>query len=74
MERNDRDSKAMSMLFVMLKYLHGGRSVMVSVTPVHKLTSEYQFTVVKEAAVLVGDWGSVVLSSITDKFMSIIET
>ena len=41
------------MLCVMLKCLHGGPSVMVSVTPVHKLTFEYQFNVVKEAAGIV---------------------
>ena len=53
MANNDPDSKVTSMLCVMLKCLHGGPSVMVSVTPVHKLTFEYQFNVVKEAAGIV---------------------
>ena len=66
MAKNDPDSKATSMLCVMLKCLHGGPSVMVSVTPVHKLTSEYQFNVVKEAAGLVETSGGIVLGSITD--------
>jgi hypothetical protein len=64
--KNDPDSKATSMLCVMLKCLHGGPSVMVSVTPVHKLTSKYQFDVVKEAAVLVEKSGGIVIGSITD--------
>jgi len=66
MAKNDPDSKATSMLRVMLKCLHGGPSVMVSVTPVHKLTSEFQFNIVKEAAVLVENSGGIVLGSITD--------
>ena len=66
MAKNDPDSKATSMLCVMLKCLHGGPSVMVSVTPVHKLTSKYQFDVVKEAAVLVEKSGGIVIGSITD--------
>ena len=43
MSKNDPDSKATSMLCVMLKWLHRGPSTMVSITPVHKLTSAYQF-------------------------------
>ena len=52
MAKNDPDSKASSMLCVMMKGLHGGPSVMVPVTPVHKLTALYQFSVVKEAAAI----------------------
>ena len=64
--KNDPDAKASSMLCVMLKCLHGGPSVMISVTPVHKLTANYQFQIVKEAAQLVESSGGVVLGSITD--------
>ena len=64
--KNDPDSKTTSMLWVMLKCLHGGPSVMISITPVHRLTSKYQFGVVKEAAVLVEKSGGVVIGSITD--------
>ena len=51
--KNDPDSRASSMLCVMLKCLHGGPSVMISITPVHKLTADYQFNVVKDAAATV---------------------
>ena len=64
--KNDPDSKATAMLCVMLKCLHGGPSVMVSVTPVHKLTAKYQFDVVKEAAALVEKSGGIIIGSITD--------
>lgn len=66
MAKNDPDSKATSMLCVMMKCLHGGPSVMVSVIPVHKLTALYQFTVVKEAAAIVEMSGGIVLGSMTD--------
>ena len=39
---------------------------MVSVTPFHKLTSDFQFNVVKAAAVKVEKAGGIVLGSITD--------
>lgn len=64
--KNDPDSKATSMLCVMMKCLHAGPSIMVSVTPVNKLTAEYQYEVVKEAAALVEQSGWTVLGSITD--------
>ena len=48
MSRNDPDTKATAMLGVMLKCLHGGPSVMISITPVHRLTSSYQFDIVKK--------------------------
>ena len=51
---NDPDSRATSMLCVMMKCLYRGPSVMVSVTPVHKLTSDFRFNVVKAAAVKLG--------------------
>ncbi|KAG1681797.1 hypothetical protein GQR58_011603 [Nymphon striatum] len=66
MAKNDENSKATSMLCVMMKCLHGGPSVMVSVTPVNKLTGVYQFNVVKEVAAAVEKAGGVVIGSITD--------
>ena len=66
MSKNDPNTKASAMLGVMLKCLHGGPSVMISITPVHGLTSAYQFDVVKENAVAVEKSGGVVLGSITD--------
>lgn len=66
MASNDPDSRATSMLCVMVKCLHRGPSVMVSVTPVHKLTASYQFSVVKTAAAKVERAGGIVLGSITD--------
>ena len=50
-----------------MKCLHGRPSLMVSVTPVHKLTSMYRFIVVKESAVVVKKHGGIVLGSVTDK-------
>jgi len=66
MAKNDPDSKATSMLCVMMKCLHRGPSVMISVTPVHKLTAAYQFDIVKEAAAVVEQSGGTVIGSITD--------
>ena len=57
MSKNEPDSKATSMLCVMLKCLHGGPSTMVSITPVHKLTSACQFKVVCDVAHLVEQAG-----------------
>ena len=42
---------------------------MVSVPPVHKLTSMYQFVVAKEAAVIVEKQGAIVLGSVTDNII-----
>ena len=39
---------------------------MVSVTPVHRLTADVQFAVVREAAICVEKAGGIVLGSITD--------
>ena len=66
MSKNDPNSKATSMLGVMMKCLHGGPSVMVSITPVHNPTGSYQFSVVKENAAIVENAGGVVVGSITD--------
>ena len=66
MAKNDPESKATFMLYVMMKCLHGRPSLMVSVTPVHKLTSMYRFIVVKESAVVVKKHGGIVLGSVTD--------
>ena len=66
MAKNDPDAKATSMLCVMMKCLYRGPSVMVSVTPVHKSTADFQFSVVKDAATVVEQSGGTVLGSITD--------
>lgn len=66
MAKNDENSKATSMLCVMMKCLHGGPSLMVSVTPVNRLTGMYQFNIVKEVAAAVEKAGGVVIGSITD--------
>lgn len=66
MAKNDENSKATSMLCVMMKALHRGPSVMISVTPVHRLTADYQYGVVMEAAARVEKAGGHVLGSITD--------
>jgi len=66
MAKNDPESKATSMLCIMMKCLHGGPSVMIYAIPVHKLTAAYQFIIVKEAAALVEKSGGIVLGSITD--------
>ncbi len=58
--------KASSMLGIMARCLHGGPSVMVSIVPVHKLSGEYQFSVVIEAASLIEKCGGNVVGSITD--------
>ncbi|KAF2354891.1 Transposase Tc1-like [Trinorchestia longiramus] len=44
MAENNRDCKATSMLCIM-KSLHKGPSLMISITPVHKLTAPYQLSV-----------------------------
>ena len=54
------------MLCVMSKCLHRNPSIMVSVTPVHKLTAASQFEVVKLVAMVVEQTGGIVLGSITD--------
>ena len=66
MAENKPDCKATSMLCVMMKSLHKGPSLMVSVTPVHKLTASYQFERVIEAAEAVENAGGRVIGSITD--------
>lgn len=63
---NNPDCRATHMLAVMAKLLHRGPSVMISITPVHKLTGAFQFEVVKEAAKVVESAGGRVLGSITD--------
>ena len=66
MAKNDENNKATSMLCVMMKSLHRGPSVMISVTPVYRLTADYQFEVVLDAARRVEEAGGHVLGSITD--------
>jgi len=63
---NKPDCRATSMLCVMMKSLYKGPSLMISVTPVHRLTADYQFHCVKEAAAAVERAGGRVIGSITD--------
>ena len=63
---NNPNEKATSILAVMAKCLHGGPSLMVSVTPVNKLTADFQFDVVVKAAAAVEKCGGIVIGSITD--------
>ncbi|KAF2356611.1 Zinc finger C2CH-type [Trinorchestia longiramus] len=66
MAKNNRDCKATSMRCVMMKSLHKGPSLMISMTPVHKLTATYQLERVKEAAAAVERVGGRIIGSITD--------
>ena len=66
MAKNNEDCRATSMLCIMMKALHKGPSVMISVTPVHRLDASYQFSVVREAAIQVEKAGGRVIGSITD--------
>ena len=66
MAKNNVDCRATAMLCVMMKLLYKGPSVMVSITPVYRLTAEFQFKTVVEAATLVENAGGIVLGSITD--------
>ena len=50
----------------MLRCLHGGPSIMLSVTPVHKLTAEFQFAAVIDIARKVETCGGIVVGSIMD--------
>ncbi|KAF2353369.1 Zinc finger C2CH-type [Trinorchestia longiramus] len=45
MVEDNQDCRATSMLFVMMKSLHKRPSLMISMTPVHKLTAAYQLSV-----------------------------
>ncbi len=63
---NDPSLKATAMLGVLMKCLHGGPSLMISVTPVDGLTAQFQYDVVLKMATLVEKCGGVVLGSITD--------
>ena len=40
---NEPTEKATAMLGVLIKYMYGGPSLMISVTPVHKLTAKLQY-------------------------------
>lgn len=66
MAANDPDTKATSMLCIMMKCIHRGPSIMVSVTPVHKLTAAFQYQKVRQAADIVEVAGGNVIGSITD--------
>ena len=64
--KNNPDHKATHVLAVMMKCLQKGPSLMISITPVHKLTAGYQMQVVREAAIAVERSGGLVIGSITD--------
>ena len=66
MAKNHSNAKATSMLCVMSKCLHRGPNIMMSVTPLHKLTTAFHFEVVKQTATVVEQAGGTVLGSITD--------
>lgn len=63
---NDPSSKATAMLCVLLKCLHGGPSLMISVTPVKNSGAQFQFDNVVNMATIVEKCGGIVLGSITD--------
>ena len=48
---------------VVMKGLHGGSSLLISVTPVHNLTAPCQFDLIKEAAAKVENAGGRVVDS-----------
>ena len=63
---NDPENKATSMLCIMMKCLSRGPSVMISVTPVHRMSARFQFECVKRAAIMIENAGGTVIGSITD--------
>ena len=63
---NDPNSRATAMLGILIKCLHGGPSLMVSVTPVHSSTGAFQYDLVVKIAILVEKCGGIVQGSITD--------
>ena len=62
----NKEAKSTSMLGVMMKCLHGGPSLIISITPVHNLDSAFQYSVVKKDAAVIEKSGRSVLGSITD--------
>ena len=65
-EGDEKSHRATSMLGILAKCLHGGPSVMISITPVHQMSATFQFQKVKEVAATVEECGGYVLGSITD--------
>ena len=63
---NNPSAKASSVLGIMLKCMKKGPSVMLSLTPVHQLTADYQFQLVTETARAVENSGGMVIGSVTD--------
>ena len=63
---NEPTEKATSMLGVFMKCMHGGPSLMISGTPVQKLTAKFQYDTVIEMAIKVEKCGGIVLGSIND--------
>ena len=66
MAANNPELKATAMLGVLMKCLHGGPSLMISVTPVCNLTAEFQYDVVLRNATVIEKCGGTVVGSITD--------
>ena len=66
MAMNDPRVKATAMLGILLKCLHGGPSLMISVTPVHGSTGKFQYETVIQNATNVEKSGGIVIGSITD--------
>ncbi len=66
MAANDPEVKATAMLGILLKCLHGGPSLMISVTPVHGSTGQFQYQSVIQNATAVEKAGGIVIGSITD--------
>ena len=66
---NEPTEKATSMLGVFMKCMHGGPSLMISGTPVQKLTAKFQYDTVIEMAIKVEKCGGIVLGSITDNLI-----
>ena len=58
---NEPTEKATAMLGVFMKCIHGGPSLMISVTPVHKLTAKFQYDKLIEMAIKVEKCGCIVL-------------
>ena len=66
MAKNIENCRATHMLCVMMKLLYKGPSIMISITPVCRLTADFQYETVVNAATHVETAGGIVLGSITD--------
>lgn len=64
--KNNPSEKATAVLGIMIRCLHGGPSLMHSIIPVHKLTSDFQYKMVLQCALQVENAAGRVVGSITD--------